>query len=143
MEPVPLRRRTMTGATGDVEMGNRSPRQPENGQNDGTNVQPPTPDTYIENGCKAPLAAAADGAENPAPGDTRFKTRHIATMVFGERRFDLINLIPNRYFDRHRVLFESGYSLWIGGPLCLIMAYLWTGSIQYAFTVTLTSNWRR
>jgi amino acid permease len=59
--------------------------------------------------------------------------RHIATMVFGE--YHLIRLIPIGLSIGTGTLFESGYSLWIGGPVCLILAYLWTGSIQYAFTV--------
>ena len=127
MESV-LRQRATTGAPGDMEMGEMSTRQSENAQNDGTKVQSASPDSATDDN----VVPASDSGVDLVL-DTRFKMRHIATMVFGEHH--LIRLIPIGLSIETGTLFESGYSLWIGGPVCLILAYLWTGSIQYAFTV--------
>lgn len=83
----------MTATPVNVELNNMRQRQV-NQQNDGIKVQsspPGTPNTDIEgHGHTAPGTTGEAGDEGPAQY-TRFKMRHIATMVFGETAFDISN----------------------------------------------------
>jgi hypothetical protein len=61
-----------------------------------------------------------------------FRGRHIQMMALGKF------FHPGRCTDRvgvsigTGVLYESGYHLSIGGPVCSALAYLWAGSILYS-----------
>jgi len=121
------RQRSTTGAPENMI---NMPPYPEHPQNDGTNS---------ENRELHDQAPPAQGVEPPVAKDepaldSRFKMRHIATMMFGDNPLlDLTNGVGLSIGTG--VLFDSGYPLWIGGPVCLILAYCWAGSIQYCFTV--------
>jgi len=68
--------------------------------------------------------------------ETRFKVfkgRHIQMMALGD--FQSLNTILRISIGASigtGVLYESGYTLSIGGPVTLLLAYLWTASILFA-----------
>jgi amino acid permease len=72
----------------------------------------------------------------PIDEETRFKVfkgRHIQMMALGD--FQCLNTILRLSLGASigtGVLYESGYTLSIGGPVTLLLAYLWTATILFA-----------
>lgn len=77
--------------------------------------------------------------DNESP-DSRFRVfraRHIQMMALGISDFGGCNWRCVRTSSGIGVLFESGTLLFLGGPVCLVLAYLWAGSVLYAMMVNL------
>lgn len=129
-----LRQRSTTGAPEDMDIN--MPLYPEHQQNDGTKSENRTSDTALDDEAQQRQGVAPPVTADEPALDSRFKMRHIATMMFGDNPLlDQTNRVGLSIGTG--VLFDSGYTLWIGGPVCLILAYCWAGSIQYCFTVLL------
>lgn len=60
-----------------------------------------------------------------------FRGRHIQMMSLGDSPFERIDINLGASIGTG-MLFESGYSLSIGGPVSLLLAYLWMATNLYA-----------
>jgi amino acid permease len=111
--------------------------------NEITEVQNGNRDADLE---KSVIAKVPVDSESEETRFRVFKGRHIQMMSLGD--FHSLNTILKISAGASigtGVLYESGYTLSIGGPVTLLLAYLWTATILFAvmerFLFLLCTNW--
>jgi len=66
--------------------------------------------------------------------DWEFKRRHIEFMALGFCLLEFHDLSQGGTMGIG-IFLKSAQSLFLGGPVAMILAYLWVGSVAYAVTV--------